>query len=774
MTRTPRIRSRRSFPGVSRLAGRPIAPVVGLVIGILALEPAGRDAAAVGFKDDVRPLLKRYCFDCHSGDQAESGVTLDRFSEATARTSDRAAWQKVLRQLQGRAMPPKDAPQPADAERTLLASWIESFALKPHCPDGERAGRVTLRRLNRAEYNNTIRDLFKVSISPADEFPADDVGYGFDTIGDVLSLPPVLFERYVSAAMDVARAVVVTSDPDTAPVRSFDGKQLNTVGEVKHEADFPVAGEYILRVRAAADQAGDQPAKMAILLDGTPLKTFDVRNRRSSARDFEHRVSVTAGKHPVAVGFLNDFYDKDATDKSNRDRNLIVERISVIGPIGVLPDPLPEPHARLFRKPIDHQAGRDGLVKQAKSVLRPVASRAFRRPASDDEIDGLVAVFEKSLDRKESFEKGIQDAIVVMLTAPSFLFRVEKDPPPGEVRTLDDFETATRLSYFLWSSLPDDELFRAAHRGELRTDAQVTQQAARMLADPKARALVENFAGQWLQLRSLQDCTPDVARFPGFDADLRAAMRRETEEFFWTIVREDRSALEFLDADWTLLNERLARHYGIDGVKGDDFVRVKLDPSTRGGLLGQASILTVTSNPTRTSPVKRGKWILENLLAAPPPAPPPGVPDLESAGAGKGGTLREQMERHRADPACSACHQLMDPLGFGLENYDPVGGWRTTDGAAAIDAAGQLPDGRSFRGPEELRTVLLGRKEEFRRCLAEKLLTYALGRGLEWYDACAVERIAANSAAGGDRFSVLVKEIVVSPAFRRREGPAKP
>ncbi|MFM8892093.1 MAG: DUF1592 domain-containing protein, partial [Planctomycetia bacterium] len=630
------------------------------------------------------------------------------------------------------------------------------------------------RRLTRAEYNTTIRDLFKVSITPADEFPADDVGYGFDTIGDVLSLPPVLFERYIGGAMDVARAVVATSDPETAPVRSFDGKQLNTVGEVKHEVDLTAAGDYILRVRAAADQAGGEPAKMAFVLDGKPLKTFDVRNRRSSPRDFEHRVTVEAGKHPIAVGFLNDFYDKDSKDQSNRDRNLIVERISVIGPIGVLPDPLPEPHTRIFRKPIDSRADRDGLVAQAKSVLRPVAARAFRRPASDDEIDGLVAVFTKALDRKDSFEKGIQDALVVMLTAPSFLVRVEKDPPAGQVRTLDDFETAVRLSYFLWSSLPDDELFRAAQRGELRTDAQVTRHAARMLADPRARALVENFAGQWLQLRSLQDCTPDAKQFPAFDADLRTAMRRETEEFFWTIVREDRSVLEFLDADWTLLNERLARHYGIEGVKGNDFVRVNLDRGTRGGLLGQASILTVTSNPTRTSPVKRGKWILENLLAAPPPAPPPGVPELGAADAGKGGTLRAQMERHRADPACSACHQLMDPLGFGLENYDPVGGWRTADGGGPIEADGQLPDGRSFRGPQELRAVLLGRKEEFRRCLAEKLLTYALGRGLEWYDACAVERIATNSAAGGDRFSVLVKEIVVSPAFRRREGPAKP
>jgi len=738
--------------------------------GIAAACLGGGAAAAADGYAAVRPLLKKYCFDCHTGDEGEAGFALDRFKESTAKTTDRASWQKVLRQIQGRAMPPKDSDQPSDAERQAINAWIEGYALKPDCSRGERPGHVTLRRLNRAEYNNTVRDLFGVSITPADDFPSDDVGYGFDNIGDVLSLPPVLFERYVNAAMEVSRAAVVTADADSAPVRSFDGKQFPSNGEVKHEMEFSAKGDYILRIRAAGDQAGKEPAKMGILLDDKEVKKIDVRNRRDKPRDFEHRLEVPAGKHSIAVSFLNDFYDKDSEDKSNRDRNLVVERITVVGPIGVLPDPLPESHRRLFKKPIDPAADRSEQMEQAKDLLRPVVSRAFRRKATDDELDALVTVFIRARDRKESVERGMQDAVAVMLTAPSFLFRVEQDPPPGKVRTLDDFETASRLSYFLWSSMPDDQLFRAASRGELRTDEQVAAQAARMLADPKARALVENFAGQWLQLRSLEESAPDVERFPAFDDGLRAAMRRETEEFFWTIVREDRSVLEFLDADWTIVNERLAKHYGLEGVHGEAFVRVGVDRGRRGGLLGQASVLTVTSNPTRTSPVKRGKWILENLFAAPPPPPPPGVPELAEAGAKLEGTLRERMEQHRSNPACAACHQLMDPLGFGLENYDAVGGWRTADGKAAVDAGGELPDGRKFNGPGELRGVLLGRKDEFRRCLAEKLLTYALGRGLEWYDACAVERIAANCAAGGDRFSVLVREIVVSPAFRKREA----
>jgi hypothetical protein len=433
---------------------------------------------------------------------------------------------------------------------------------------------------------------------------------------------------------------------------------------------------------------------------------------------------------------------------------------------------LPESHRRILFKPLPPKATRDQQREHAKELLRSLASRAFRRRATDQELDRLARLFDLARDSGDSFERSMQVAVQAILVAPSFLFRVEQDPPAGQVRDLDGFEMATRLSYFLWNSLPDDELYRAAAKGELRTPEQLAAQAQRMIRDPKSQALVENFAGQWLQLRNLDTFSPDKAQFPDYDDVLRQAMRRETEMFFSHIVREDRGVLEFLDADYTFANERLAKHYGLSGVSGAEFRRVSVDRGQRGGLLGHASILAVTSNPTRTSPVKRGKWVLENLFAAPPPPPPPNVPELaEAKDKPLAGTLRQRMEQHRAKASCAACHQLMDPLGFGLENYNAIGAWRTKDGAETIDPSGELPDGRVFRGPAELKTVLLARQSEFRRCLAEKLLTYALGRGLEYYDVCAVQRIADRCGSEGNRFSVMIREIVASPAFRQRESP---
>jgi hypothetical protein len=740
-------------------------------LAFLAVISVVTSAQAVPFDSRVKPLLEKYCLDCHTGKDAEGGISLDECTEAAARSTDRGIWLKVIRQVQGQAMPPRDAEQPTEAERAELSEWISGFALKPDCSQGERPGRVTLRRLNRTEYNNTVRDLFGITLTPADEFPSDDVGYGFDNIGDVLTVSPVLLERYLQAAEDVAQAVIYAADAETAPTQKLDGKSLGRTGNFGHDVEFPKAGNYIIRVKAAGELAGTDPPAMAIAFDGKMRKKFDVSNPKPMFRDFEIRTTASAGKHRIDIGFLNDFSGTDPRTKKKVDRNLAVERILVVGPIGVMPDPLPEPHQRFFKKPIDPKAEREQQYEQAKDILRPLASRAFRRRATDAEIEALGQVFEAARYEGQSIERAMQASVTALLVAPSFLFRVEQEASPGKIRRLDDFEVASRLSYFLWSTMPDDQLFRAAARGELRTDEQVVAQAMRMLEDERSRALVENFAGQWLQLRSLEEITPDRGQFKEFDDDLRAAMRRETEEFFWAIVRNDRSVLEFLDADYTYVNGRLAKHYGIPEISGDEFVRVSVDREKRGGLLGQASVLTVTSNPTRTSPVKRGKWILENLFAAPPPPPPPDVPELAEGGGEKlTGGLRQRMEQHRENPSCAACHQLMDPLGFGLENYDAVGAWRTKDGEFEVDAGGELPGGRNFRGPKELRQVLLDRRDEFRRCLAEKLLTYALGRGLEWYDACAVERIAERSAAEGDRFSVFVAEIVKSPAFRKRES----
>jgi len=770
----PLRRSPDPVPTVRRPAG--VGPAGWAVVAVLGCSTAA--AATPAYGPDVRPLLDKYCSDCHSGDAPDGGIAFERLTESAARSTERAAWQKVLRQVEAAVMPPADAPQPTPDERSTIARWITDFALVPDCAAGERPGRVTLRRLNRAEYDNTVRDLFGVTVRPAADFPADDIGYGFDHIGDVLTLPPVLLERYLAAAESVVREVVFIADESNAARRTFPGRTLASTGEVVGEFESPATGRFLIRVRASGDQAGPDPARMAVRIDGQNLDTFDVPNRRGDPRDYDLRVPLPAGQHRVAAAFLNDYYKPDDPDPKNRDRNLHVERIEVIGPLDVDPKDYPEPHRRFFKKPIDPRADRAEQRAVARSLIAPVASRAFRRKASTEEVDGLVRLFDESRDRGERVEEALRISLSAILVSPSFLFRIEADPPPGRIRDLDDVELASRLSYFLWSSMPDDELFRAAVAGGVHTDEQLTAAALRMLRDPRARALVDNFAGQWLQLRSLDAFSPDLKRFPDFDDALRRSMRRETEEFFAAIVAEDRSILEFLDADFTFVDGRLAKHYGLPEVtppEGDPqgFTRVPVDRAVRGGLLGQAAILAVTSNPTRTSPVKRGKWILENLFAAPPPPAPPNVPELPDGAAGEKltGTLRERMEQHRADPGCAACHRLMDPLGFGLENYDPVGGWRTTDGEADIDASGSLPDGRTFRGPGELKALLAERQDDFRRCLAEKLLTYALGRGLEWYDACAIERIATACRERGDRFSVLVTEIVKSPAFRQREAP---
>lgn len=735
-----------------------------------ALKPVAADAPPVSFVKDVQPLLAKYCSECHGAEKPKGGLALATFRDERGALARRDVWQRVAENLSAEAMPPEGKPQPEDSERGLILRWIESRVLKIDCSRID-PGRVTIRRLNRTEYNNTVRDLLGVDIHPADDFPSDDVGYGFDHIGDVLSMPPVLLERYLGAAERIVEAAIFTSDPDRAPIEARNGQTLASVGDAEREFEFSRNGDYLLRIRAWAQQAGPEKAKMTLRLDGKDLTTVEVDAAEGAAKVYEIKLNVTAGKHRVAGRFINDYYKPDDPDPNNRDRNLIVEQIAVQGPLGVLPEKLPESHTRL----ITRQPGPDGDVSaSARAVLRPFVTRAFRRPAADDEIERLVRLVVAATNEGDSFERGIQLAVEAVLVSPHFLFRIEVDPDPldpGAIRTLNDYELATRLSYFLWSSLPDDELFRLAEDGALRKDGNLAAQVGRMLKDPKSAALIDNFASQWLQLRNLKNVSPDRKQFPGFNDALRAAMEQETKLFFAAIVREDRNILDLLDANFTFLNERLAKHYGIPDVTGDDFRRVTLATSERGGLLGQASVLLVTSNPTRTSPVKRGKWILENLFNAAPPPPPPNVPELKEAGDKPlEGTLRQRMEQHRANPACAVCHAQMDALGFGLENYDPVGAWRTKDGSLDIDASGTLPGGAAFRSPAELKAVLRGRSGEFRRCLTEKLLTYALGRGLEYYDRCAVDGIVKNVEASGDRFAGLVLEIVRSDPFQKRRG----
>ena len=729
----------------------------------------------LNYQSDVLPLLTKYCGDCHQGDNANAGVVLEALTESRAATRDKAIWKKIHVQLTNKIMPPVDHPQPADDERQKMVDWINSHAMTLKCDEAVFPGRVTVRRLNRSEYNNTVRDLFGVDFQPASSFPADDTGYGFDNIGDVLTLPPVLFERYLEAAEQVTQRAVLAPDEDFIVERSQTGGVLASKGEVTKEFEFPADAEYDLKIVAYADQAGPDLAKMSFLLDGKELSVHDIKATKAEEADTVHmRVKVTQGKHTLAGGFLNDYY-KQMDDKTE-DRNLHLVSLSVAGPIGVLPSELPESHRRIMTV---SPRSKEEYATAATSILSKILPRIWRRPTTDEEIQHLVKLSLNVTDDGGSFERGIQTGLQAALVSPRFLFRLEQDPTdeaPNAVRNLNDFELASRLSYFLWSSTPDEELFEAARQGKLTAPDELTRQARRMLADPRSKAIVEDFASQWLQLRSLANVNPDRKKYPKFKKELRNDMRQETEMLFQSIIQEDRSILDFLSADYTFVNERLADLYGLEGVKGDEFRKVSVNPEQRGGLLGQASILTVTSNPTRTSPVKRGKWILENLLSSPPPPAPANAPPLKEDKQDEKEelSLKERMARHRSDPACASCHVLMDPLGFGLENYDAIGGWRSADGDATVDATGDLPDGRKFTGPKELRAILLERSDDFRRCFAERLLTYALGRGLEYFDECAVRHITDQGRADGDRISAYVVAIVNSPAFRQRARVALP
>ncbi len=523
---------------------------------------------------------------------------------------------------------------------------------------------------------------------------------------------------------------------------------------------------YQLRVQAAGDQAGPEPAKMAIRLDGREVCVQDVTATRDAPGTYVARLQVQAGKRKVGVAFTNDYYQPDASG-GPQDRNLYVVSLELRGPLGLAAAPVPDMHRRIF---IVEPTEQTSEQEAARRILTRLASAAFRRPAQPQEIQRLLKLVQLADQQGDSFEAGIQLALQAILVSPHFLFRVELDPAQQEdVRTLNDYELATRLSYFLWSSMPDEELFALAREGALRRDDNLPQQVRRMLADPKSEAFIESFAGQWLQLRSLEDRTFDGQRFPDCDRQLLSAMREETTRFFGEIVRQDMSVLRILDADFTYVNEALARHYGIEGISGPQLRRVSLQGTPRAGILTQASILAVTSNPTRTSPVKRGKFVLENLLGTPPPAPPANVPQLDDAGRQLTGTLRQRLEQHRADPSCAACHKLMDPIGFALENFDAVGRYRTEDDGAAIDTSGELPTGEHFAGLPELRELLLHlKRDDFLQCLAEKTLVYAVGRGLEYYDQCAVDKIKNALELDDYRFSRLVLEVVKSEPFQKQ------
>ena len=738
------------------------------------------------FDTKIKPFLATYCNGCHNSTKQAGSVTLDAYINENHAKKDRMTWESIVNVVASGEMPPKKKPQPSKDEKEAFLGWVENTMIKVDCTSPKDPGRVTLRRLNRAEYNNTIRDLCGVDFSPADDFPSDEVGYGFDNIGDVLSMQPVLLEKYLSAAEKVLDTAIVSLEgvrssnqsfrpqtilvtPRTAKLREKSPKGNEIVRIVLAEEgsaflekfNFPADGEFILRVKAWGEPSGDEAPKIAIRLDGKEAKSFTVdATEKTKAKPYEVKLKVSSGERRVAVAFTN-----PAADKKSRVFHL--EAIEIEGPIGGGSKPLPDSTKLILQTIPKAEADNKSA---AKAVLTKFATRAYRRPVTADEIQRLLKLYDIAEGQGDPFEKAIRLPLKAILVSPNFLFRVEADPKsPDEVRTISDHEFATRLSYFLWSTMPDDALIELADRGELRKPGILEAQVKRMLKDPKSKALVDNFAGQWLMLRNIRTLSPDTGLFPTWDEPLRDAIIKETELYFDHIVREDRSVLEFLDSDYTFANERLAKHYSLPNVRGAEFQKVKLTDNKRGGVITQASILLVTSNPTRTSPVKRGKWILDNILGTPPPPPAPDIPELPPVGELKG-TLRQQMESHRSNPACATCHTKMDPLGFGLENFDAIGRWRELDNKQKIDPSGVLPGGAKFSGPSELRKILLGKSEAFRNCLSEKLLTYALGRGLEYQDKCAINDLSKKLTKGNDQFSQLVLAILETDAFQKRRG----
>jgi mono/diheme cytochrome c family protein len=808
-------------------------------IGWALLAPRQHAQTATSFEKTVVPFMEENCAYCHNAKKQSGGLNLEQLNTAATLHDKRESWDLMVQKMQTGEMPPKGAPKPDPAEVKRVIAFLEGEFTRLDKSVKPDPGRVTARRLNRAEYNNTVRDLLGVDLKPADDFPQDDSGYGFDNIGDVLSLSPVLMEKYLTAAEKVARTAVFGVPPmkpavterrvqgrsikqSFTPLTEYDTTGLSLPNSLHVAHRFPVDAEYTFRLHLnGARPQGSEGIKFAIWIDGKQAQVLDLDPEGGAAFDegkqvfdaftLDFRAKVAAGEHWVAASPLN-LYDglppnlngtnpskkpqppapefKDRPDLSaeiNARRRkafdakmaekvpvntVRVNRVDIGGPYNQTLGASPTSKQKIFV--CGHNEGQH-KAECATKIVTNLAHRAYRRPVTATEVTQLTNLVALAQSKGDSFEEGITLSIQAMLVSPHFLFRLEQDKPASisEVGTrLNPHELASRLSYFLWSSMPDDELLRAADNGSLRKPAVLQAQVARMLKDEKTRALVENFGGQWLELRKLESSKPDREKFPEYDDYLRMSILRETEMFIESIVREDRSILEFIDGKYTFLNERMAKLYGIPNVKGPEFRKVSLAGNPqRGGILTHASVLTVSSYTTRTSPVLRGKWILENILNAPPPAPPPDVPTLDESKIGQSLTLRQQLEEHRKNPTCASCHARLDPLGFGLEKFDAIGVWRTMDGKLPVDDSGELPDGRKFSGPEELRKIILADRDAFAQCLTEKLLIYGLGRGLERYDKPTVKKIAAQVAANNYKFSSVVLEIVNSLPFQMRRSP---
>jgi hypothetical protein len=795
-----------------RLAGRTLS----VIIAAASLAVVQSDRAQQQPASPQRKLLDQYCVTCHNQRVKTAGLMLDKM-DVDHPSEGAEVWEKVVRKLRGGMMPPQGMPRPDKPTTDGFISWLET-SLDRAAAAQPNPGRSPLHRLNRSEYANAIRDLLALNIDVTALLPADDEANGFDNIADVLKVSPSLLEQYLTASRQISSLAV--GDPSTTPISQIyrvppdlaqdehiEGLPLGTRGGLLIHQNFPLDAQYDISVKLLRNIVGyitglEWPHQLEITVDGARVFLAPVGGEEDNkmmdanlgiagdALDarLKARIPIKAGPRTVVVTFLrkNSAESVEPLQPFTRDLDLqnmngipLIDYVDITGPFQAT-GPGDTPSRRQIFSCRPANTGEE--MPCARKILTTLTRRAYRRPVTEKDLE-LPLRFYQDGRTGGSFDAGIEAALRLILADPKFLFRSESETP-----NISDLALASRLSFFLWSSLPDDQLIEIAAQGKLKDQPVLEHQVKRMLADPRADALVSNFAGQWLFLRNLQSSVPDRDTFPDFDDNLRQAFRRETELFFASIMREDRSVLDLLNADYTFVNQRLAEHYGMPNIYGSQFRRVKLVDENRRGLLGQGSILTVTSYPNRTSPVLRGKWILENILGTPPPPPPPNVPALkENSEGSKPLPMRALLEEHRKNAACASCHRIMDPLGFSLENFDGIGQWRTKEPGGVVDASGQLADGTKVDGPGALRKALLSHPDQFVETMSEKLLTYALGRGLEYYDMPAVRSIAHDAARNNYRFTSLIMGIVNSTPFsvgqlaklqpianRPSQGPTRP
>jgi mono/diheme cytochrome c family protein len=784
---------------------------VAALAGTMAAAQKPTTAPATRRDVTVQAVVTQYCVGCHNSRMKAAELALDTLDAGDA-AAHPEVWEKVVRKLRAGAMPPPGLPRPDDATYDRVASRLEQ-ALDAAAQRRPSPGAPRLHRLNRTEYANAIRDLLALDVDASSLLPPDDASAGFDNNAGLLGISPTLLERYLSAAakisaLAVGNAALLGPASHTYVVRGdlsqdahLDGLPLGTRGGVAATHLFPLTGEYVLKVALLQTNLGAirgliEPHEIEFSIDG--VRVFhatvggDADNAKSAANAaaiiaeldarLTARVTVVAGPHVLAAAFLKRPSAQGGSrlqpvlrttiDASDHTGLPHVASLTVTGPYNAAgPGDTPARRRIFVCRPEGPAAVSDAAC--ARTILTTLARRAYRRPPTAAETERLLTLY-RTGRQQGSFETGIEFGLRGILANPKFVFRAERDPVvavAGSSYRIDDYELASRLSFFIWSSIPDDQLLSWAARGRLHERPVLEAQVRRMMADARAESLVRNFAGQWLQLRNLRSALPDKEAFPDFDDNLRQAFQRETELFVASIMREDRSVVDLLTADYTFVDERLARHYGISGVYGSHFRRVTIPQPARRGLLGHGSILTVTSHGNRTSPVVRGKWILDNLLGTPPPPPPPNVPPLDEGEGVAPKSMRERMEQHRRNPVCANCHRIMDPIGLALENFDAVGAWRTVDASTAIDASGQLADGAKVDGPVSLREALLRRRELFVSTLTEKLLIYALGRTVEHSDMPAIRAIVRAAARDQFRWSSLVLGVVTSPQFQMRAAP---